>query len=105
MPSQSHFVAICETEVLLVQSVRDFLAPSLAIGGPAGVAIMVATETRRLSVDRALREAGINVPKAHRSNRLVALGSSETLASFMVNGTPDPVRFGAAVGQLLSCAA
>lgn len=34
-----------------------------------------------------------------------ALDSSETLASFMVNGIPDPVRFGAAVGQLLSRAA
>lgn len=72
VPSRSHFVAISETEVLLVQSVRDFLAPGLATGGPAGVAVMIATETRRLSVDRALREAGIDVPQAHRCNRLVA---------------------------------
>ncbi len=98
----SHFVGFYETESFLVHSVRDFLAPGLATGGAA---IVVATDSHRLSFDRALMEAGIELHEAHRCGRFITLDASETLTKFMVDGMPDAARFRAAMGKLVSRAA
>ncbi|MGH4025156.1 MAG: MEDS domain-containing protein [Pseudonocardiaceae bacterium] len=98
----SHFVGFYETEAFLADSVRNFLAAGLANGD---VAIVVATDVHRRSFDRALMKTGIDLPEAYRYGRLIALDASETLAEFMVDGTPDAARFSTAIRQLVFRAA
>jgi hypothetical protein len=95
----SHFVGFYETEAFLVDSVRDFLASGLVTGDAA---IVVATEVHLNSFERALMEAGIDLPEARRCGRFIALDASELLAKFMVDGMPDATRFRAAIGQTVS---
>lgn len=94
-----HFVGFYETEVFLVDSVRDFLASGL-VGG--GVAIVVATDAHRDVFDRALVEAGIDLDEVRRCGRFIVLDASEVLAKFMVEGMLDAMRFRATIGELIS---
>ncbi|HVE96634.1 MAG TPA: MEDS domain-containing protein [Pseudonocardiaceae bacterium] len=97
--SHSHVVGFYETEAFLVDSVRDFLAPSLLAGDAA---IVVATASHRDLFGRALREAGIDLGEAQRCGRYIALDASEALSKFMVEGMPDTARFRAVMGKLVS---
>jgi DcmR-like sensory protein len=89
LDTYSHFVGFYETESFLVDSVRDFLASGLVTGDAA---IVVATKAHLNSFDRALMEAGIDLPEARRCGRFIALDASELLAKFMVDGMPDATR-------------
>jgi hypothetical protein len=99
LESHSHFVGFYEIEAFLVDSVRDFLASGLVTGDAA---IVVATDAHLNSFERALMEAGIDLPEARRCGRYMELDASELLAKFMVDGMPDAARFRAAIGQLVS---
>ncbi len=98
----SHVVGFYETEAFLVDSVRDFLTPGLLAGSAA---IVVATASHRELFGRALIEAGIDLPEAQRCGRYIALDASEGLSKFMVECMPDPARFSATIGELVSRAA
>lgn len=100
--THSHIVELYETEEFLADSVHDFLAPGLLAGDAA---IVVATSTHRESIDRVLGLAGIDVAEAKRCGRYNAVDALQTLETFVVDGMPDPARFGKAIGQLISRAA
>jgi MEDS: MEthanogen/methylotroph, DcmR Sensory domain len=97
--NHSHFTEFYETEAFPFDAVRDFLAAGLVTGDAA---IVVATNAHRNSFDRALIEAGIDLPQTRRCGRFVSLDTSEAFATFMVDGMPDAARFRATMGQLLS---
>lgn len=96
--SHPHFVEFYETEAFLVDCVQDFLGAGVVADNAV---IMLATDAHRSAFDRALLRAGIDVQGAQRSGRFVAQDASEALASFMVEGMPDPGRFRATIGQLI----
>jgi hypothetical protein len=95
----SHFVEFYDTEAFPIDAIRDFLAAGLVTGDAA---IVVATTAHRDSFDRALIEAGVDLPETRRCGRFVSLDTSEAFATFMVDGMPDAARFKATMGQLVS---
>src|SRR5918997_1610153 len=102
LEGHSHVVGFYETEVFLVDSVRDFVAPGLLAGDAA---IVVATASHRHLFGRALMETGIDLDEAQRCGRYVALDASEALSTFMVGCMLDRARFRATIGELVARAA
>jgi hypothetical protein len=100
--THTHSVGFYETEAFLVDSVRDFLAPGLLTGDAA---IVVTTDAHRELFDRALTNAGIDLPAARRARHYRVLDASETLTTFMTDAMPDPTRFTTTMGQLIAQAA
>jgi len=85
-----HLVEFYETEEFLVATVTEFLVPALR--GDDSV-VVVATDEHRDMFAEAIGEAGVDVDTAVREGRYQALDAAELLSEFMVDGTPDPVRF------------
>ena len=86
----------------LCRSVGAFLAEGLTAGQPA---VVIATAPHRVEILTALAERLIDIESARRLGDLVLLDADETLATFMVNGVPDPALFRRTVGAVLRDAA
>jgi hypothetical protein len=97
--SHPHFVEFYKTEAFLVDCVRDFLTVGVVT---RGAVIVVATQAHQSMFEHALWEAGIDISETQHSGRFVTLDASEALARFMVDGMPDPPRFKATIGELVS---
>jgi DNA-binding NarL/FixJ family response regulator len=67
--------------------------------------IVVATESHRDSLLLRLQAHGLDMGAASEEGRYISLDAAETLSTFMVNGSPDPVRFQKAAGDLIVGAA
>ncbi len=97
-----HLVEFYETEAFLVETVCEFLVPSLSEGDSA---IVVATAAHRHEFERALEGAGIDVAAAVREGRYVALEARDVLSRFMAGGSPDASLFAQTIGAVMDCAA
>ena len=94
-----HLVQFYETEEFLVRSVSTFFAAALR-SGEAG--ILVATPAHRAAIEEALASGGsCDLLAACARGQYVALDAADTLATFMVDGQPDPQRFAASVGDVI----
>ena len=93
-----HLVEFYETEVFLVDTVTDFLAP--AVRNWEGV-IVIATPEHRRAFAAAIRGRGIDLDSAERDGLYHALDARELLAALMVRGEPDPANFEEIVGGLV----
>jgi len=93
-----HFVQFYETESYLIESVSAFVGKALQAGDGA---VIIATQPHRNRIQRKLRARGIDVLAARSRGQYVALDAAETLASFMVDGSPDPDRFREVVGGVI----
>lgn len=93
-----HVVEFYESDTLLAAMVAGFLAPALA---EPGVAVVVATPAHRAAFEAALAASGIDVPGAAAGGRLVNLDAAEVLATFLVDGQPDPAAFDREIGGFL----
>lgn len=83
-------------------SFLDGAAPLIIAALEAGdAAIFIGTEPQRASLLRKLREHGVAIRTAMNQGSYIALDPVETLAAFMVNDMPDPVRFLKAVTNLI----
>ena len=100
--SHAHVVGFYDKEAHLGDFVRNFLAPGLLAGEAA---IVVATESHRELFGQALIEAGIDLRETLRRGQFIVLDASEALSKFMVERMPDPARFRAVIGELISRAA
>ncbi|HTN24725.1 MAG TPA: diguanylate cyclase [Solirubrobacteraceae bacterium] len=96
-----HLVEVYETDGVLVGSVVDFFVPTLRAGGAA---ILAATPEHRAAVTAGLQAARIDVRAAARDGRFVTVDAAATLASLMVDGSPDPDLFHAAIVPLIETA-
>jgi len=67
--------------------------------------IVAATGEHQSSLLSKLHEDGVNLSAAIDQGRYLTLDVSKTLATFMVNGLPDPVRFDKITDEVLSLAA
>lgn len=85
-----HLVEFYETDAFLVRTVTDFVAPALRNGGGA---VVVATPEHRGAFSAAIRAAGVSLEEAVEAGRYLALDAADLLSAFMLDGSPDPVRF------------
>jgi PAS domain S-box-containing protein len=90
--NDSHFIRTAE--------VADFLDSALRSGGAA---IAIATAARLDELRHCLAGLGSSPGQpAWYPGQLILLDAGQTLAQFMVDGWPDPQRFGAALGGVMA---
>lgn len=102
MTDHAHFVQFYEADAYLLDHVGEYLGDALR-AGDAG--IIIATKLHRDGVEQRLQQAGIDVEAARASGQYIAHDAFETLMRFMVDGMPDPARFNAVAGEIISTAA
>ena len=93
-----HFVQFYETDSFLVESVATFLAEGLAHSEGA---IVIATESHRVGIDKKLSALGIDVIRAKENGDYVPLDAAETLSKFIVEEVPNERRFKDVVGSIV----
>lgn len=94
-----HFVQFYETDSFLIESVSGFIGTALEAGDAA---VVIATRAHRQGLQKKLSARGIDVSAANASGQFVMLDAAETLAEFMIDGSPDPERFVAVIGGVIA---
>jgi signal transduction histidine kinase/ActR/RegA family two-component response regulator len=102
MGESEHFVQFYETDVYLLDSLEGFIRAGLEVGDAC---VVVATGAHRVALEERLRARGLDVAAASASGQFVSLDAAETLAKFMVDGEPEPVRFAEVIGEIIEKAA
>lgn len=87
-----------ERDEELIASAGTYLADALAAGE---VAIVAATGPHRAAFESDFEAKGIDIAAAKVAGAYLALDAAETMARFLVGGTPDAAMFGAVVGGLV----
>jgi DNA-binding NarL/FixJ family response regulator len=97
--SRHHEVGFYSDDPWFVDYLAQFIGTALKAGNAA---IVAATESHRDSLLAKLQAyGGLNMDTAIEQGRYIALDAAGTLATFMINGMPDPVRFMEAFGNLI----
>lgn len=98
-----HSVQFYEAEPFLIERVGRFLADGFAAGDRL---LVIATHDHIEALKHNLQcsDTPIDVLVACASGRIEFLDADETLAQLMVDGTPDPDRFHAVIGNALAAA-
>jgi signal transduction histidine kinase len=99
--NDGHLVQYYEKEGFLYDRVTDFMSDGLR-GSDA--AVLIATRAHRDGVESRLFRKGVDLTQLTAGGRYHALDAQDTLSRFMVDGTPDPVRFANAVGPVIRSA-
>jgi DNA-binding NarL/FixJ family response regulator len=100
--ARSHEVQFYPDDEAFVVGFTYFIEAALKAGNAV---IVAATESHGKSLLQRLQEHGMDVAAAIEQGRYIPLDVAETLATFMVNDLPDPVRFFGVVGDLIAAAA
>lgn len=90
LDSHTHSVQFYEQDDSFFSKSAEFIATALNHGASA---IVIATGQHREGLAQRLATQGLGVPAFIDRGRYIALDASETLATFMVDGVPDPTRF------------
>ena len=103
MPDESasghfHAVRFYEDDTSLCRIVSGFVAEGLALDQPA---LVIATQPHIDAVLKNLTAAAVDVDRLKKSGELLLLDARQTLATFMVNGQPDPDFFKASATRSL----
>ena len=99
MGDVEHFVQFYESDNFLVESVSGFVGTALRVGDAA---IVIATEAHRLALDECLKKQGFDVDGCRAVGRYIPLDAAQTLARFMVDGTPDRGLFEETIGTVIA---
>ena len=94
----NHEVAFYSDDQSLLEGLALFAGMALK---RSKAAIVLATERHQEALLAMLQASGLDMTAAIEQGRYVALDPAETLASFMVDGLPDPVRFHKAAVDLI----
>ncbi len=94
-----HVVQFYDDDSALLDSLAEFVRVGLAAGDAV---VIVATAPHRDLLAERLRDAGCDLDGARAASRYTAVGATETLGRFMVDGLPDAARFRETVGALVS---
>lgn len=97
-PPPVHSVHVYEQEMDLITRLCAIVSTSLRLGDAV---LIVATQNHRHQLVSELEKAGIDVRTSARDGRYIMLDAAETLSTFMLDGSPDPIRFSASVGTVL----
>jgi len=101
-PRHRHEVLFYSDEAEFLDGFTDFIAAVLQAGN---VVLVVATESHRKGLVSTLQRRGLDIGQAIEQGHYIPLDVAETLARFMVNDMPDPVRLFETVGNLIVRAA
>jgi hypothetical protein len=85
-----HAVRFYDSPDSLCRIVAAFLSDGLKTGQPA---LVIATPEHRAGIIETLRALDLDADALQASGDLLVLDAEDTLASFMVDGMPDPVLF------------
>jgi hypothetical protein len=97
-PAHRHLVQFYESDDYLLLMLTQFVASTLR-GGEAGM--VVATDEHVDHLKSLLANDGIDVSTAMSSGQFVALEASEVMSRFMIDGSPDPVKFRDLFGSMV----
>jgi len=97
-----HEVGFYSDDASLLDGFTQFIGTALKAGNAV---IVVATESHRDSLLLRLQANGLDVADDIEQGRYISLDPAETLATYMVNGMPDPIRFSKITGDLILNAA
>src|SRR5690242_4066526 len=99
---QEHFVQFYESDEFLLAALCEYVGAGLEMDETT---IVVATEAHRTGLEARLQERGLDLSAYRAAGQYRVLDAAETLERFMVEGTPDPDRFAALIGGILTTAA
>ena len=99
---RNHHVHFYADDASFLSGFLRFIEGALNDGVPV---IVVATEAHRNSLYQELKAQGRNVSADIEQGRYIPLDVADTLATFMVNDMPDPVRFLKVASDLVLSAA
>jgi hypothetical protein len=88
--SHFHAVRFYENKASLARTVADFLGEAVALGQPG---LMIATPVHREAVLAELRSRRVAIDEFQAAGDLLLLDARKVLATFMVDGMPDPTLF------------
>lgn len=94
-----HAVRFYDSEAALCRIVAGFLSEGVAAGQPA---LVIATAEHGQGILAELRAREVDVTALQKSDDLVILDAAETMATFMVDGTPNGDRFAETAQQLFT---
>ena len=94
----AHVVQFYEDESFLVETVAQFMGRGIVADEPV---VVIATAAHREAFCAQLRKKRIDVDGLCTSGQLTLLDAQETLATFMLDGTPDWERFNTVIGGVL----
>jgi len=89
-PGHFHAVRFYENKASLCRTVGDFLAEGIALGQPG---LVIATPAHRDGLLVELRSRQVDVDTVQAAGDLLLLDARDVLATFMVDGMPDPMLF------------
>jgi len=95
----AHCAQFYDNDSFLLNSLTNFVRRGLSAGD---VVVVVATRAHREGLDELLTAEGLDVFEAIASGRYISLDAAETLAQFMVAGSPDARRFAKSIGDIIS---
>lgn len=98
MSDSDHFVQFYEADSFLLNSLSGFIGRAITSGDAA---LVIATDSHRKSLDELLTSNGVDPAGAKVRGQYVALDAAETLAMFMVDGSPEPQRFNQVIGNVI----
>jgi PAS domain S-box-containing protein len=94
-----HVVYFYQESSSLLETLCDFIGPAL---GGGNAAIVVATKVHQDGLRHRLTARGLDIQKASKQGRYVALDASETLSGIMIDGMPDAARFAELIGGTIA---
>jgi DNA-binding NarL/FixJ family response regulator len=100
--SHRHEVQFYSDDAIFLDSFTTFIGSALEAGNAV---IVVATDSHRESLLPRLRARGLDIAAAIAEGRFISINNADTLATFMVNDLPNPVRFSKVVGDAFVSAA
>ena len=95
----SHLVQFYENDGFLIDSLARWFGDGLDAGDTC---IFVGTEAHRISLEKYLKDRGIDLDLMRARRRCVCLDAASTLATFMVDGWPDEARFVRTLQEILA---
>ena len=100
--ARRHRAAFYSNDRNFLDDLTLFVGAALSAGNAA---IVVATESHRDMLLPRLQILGLDIGAAIEQGRYIALDAADALPTFMLNDTPDPVRFSKLFGKVISTAA
>jgi DNA-binding NarL/FixJ family response regulator len=97
-----HEVQLYSSDAVFLKSFATFAAAALKADNPV---IVIATKPHRHSLLQALNARGVDIEAAIQRGAYISLDAADTLATFMINGWPDPERFFNGFSSLIESAA
>jgi PAS domain S-box-containing protein len=97
-----HFAQFYENDSFLLNSLVGFIGAGLGAGDGC---VIVATNEHREELNKRLEDRGLDVAAASSCGQYISLEAGEILATFMLDGSPDPGLFAEVIGGVIARAA